>query len=35
MHYMIAFNETDEQFKERTDLAKSQAHLGGLGRILT
>lgn len=31
MHYLIAFYETDEQFKQRTDPAKSQAYWGAWG----
>ena len=34
MQYMIAFYETDAQFKERTDPAKSQAYWGAWGAYI-
>lgn len=34
MHYMIAFYETEEQFKERNDPAKKQAYWGAWGAYI-
>jgi hypothetical protein len=34
MQYMIAFYETEAQFKERTDPAKSQAYWGAWGAYI-